>query len=250
MLCVLHLSRSQEIDWSHYGGENSSISEYEFTDRQLHDVPPLCASEMSKTGSGIVVDVLGYEARWPRDIQLASTLNCKAEWFELVNALGSGRSTELVVVGRQVLYDLKLLFERNDRWTKDVGSVKLEVQKERGSLSEELPGLQMAASTDSLGIVKFDREVIKKSKSLVGEVEALEKTVSGNKIVWKGVEKKLTECKCSVSASDASAVKLAELEELLVTVREELASFKEQLRRVDTEKADSDKPVAEVSKEL
>lgn len=36
--------------------------------------------------------------------------------------------------------DLELLFERDARWTKDVGAVKAQLQKECGLLRGELPG--------------------------------------------------------------------------------------------------------------
>lgn len=43
---------------------------------------------------------------------------------------------------------------------------------------DELSGLQTTVTTDSLGLVRFERKAIKKKKSLVEEVEALQKTVS------------------------------------------------------------------------
>lgn len=47
---------------------------------------------------------------------------------------------------------------------KDVGAPKLELQKKLGLFRDEFPGLLMKVPTDSLGLVRFRRKVVKKDK--------------------------------------------------------------------------------------
>lgn len=55
-----------------------------------------------------------------------------------------------------------------------------------------LPGLQMTAPTDSLEIVKFGRQSIKKNKYLAEEVEMLQQTVTDEKALQDIVKKEST----------------------------------------------------------
>lgn len=70
--------------------------------------------------------------------------------------------------------DLQLLFEKGSGNTMDAGAGKLELQKDWWFLREEIPGLQMTGPTDYGGLEKFGQEVIKKNKSLLEEMEALQ----------------------------------------------------------------------------
>lgn len=101
-------------------------------------------------------------------------------------ASDSGAGPEHFVVDTTALDDLALLFERDAEWTRDLGAAKPELQKKWGSLRDELSGLHMTVLTDSMGLVTFWDEVIKKTKSLV---EALQKMVTEDYESWKGIEK-------------------------------------------------------------
>lgn len=59
--------------------------------------------------------------------------------------------------------------------------------------------MHLTVLTDSVGLVKFGGEVIKRNKSVVEEVEAVLKKVSDKKAAWQRVEKEFTRLKCSVS---------------------------------------------------
>lgn len=74
-----------------------------------------------------------------------------------------------------------MLFQRDAGWTRDISAAKLELQKKWGLLRDELHDLQITVPTESLGLVMFGREVIKKTKLLVEGVEVLKKTVSDEK---------------------------------------------------------------------
>lgn len=63
------------------------------------------------------------------------------------------------------------------------------MQRKWALLRDELPSLQMTALTDSLELLNFERKVIDKSKSVVEELEALQKTVSDVKAAQKYFEK-------------------------------------------------------------
>lgn len=77
-------------------------------------------------------------------------------------------------------------------------------------MRDDLAGLQMKVPTDSLGLLKFAREVNNKYKSVVEEVESLQRTVTDETASWKGLGKELAELKGSVAASDALTAKLTE----------------------------------------
>lgn len=62
--------------------------------------------------------------------------------------------------------------------------------------------------TDSLGHFHFGREVNKKDKELVDEMEQVKKAVSEEQESLALVDKELTELKSSVSVSSALAAKL------------------------------------------
>lgn len=54
---------------------------------------------------------------------------------------------------------------------------------------DEVPCSQLTDSSKSLGPVKFGREVIEKNKSLLEEVDGLQKTASNKKTARKSVAK-------------------------------------------------------------
>lgn len=83
------------------------------------------------------------------------------------------------------------MFESDTGWAKDVGADKLKLQK-----------LPMPFLTDRLELVKFVKEIIKKNKSFLEEVEALQKTVSNKNGAPKSVKKEATELQGSVLSSD------------------------------------------------
>lgn len=172
MLCLLAFRPSQELDWSRYGSSSPLFLSHELTTGLLYGIPPFRANKRSKTGSVSIADTPGHEASWLQDIQFASSTSFEAEWAEYGGATGSGGGPEVAVVEPPVLHDLNLLFERDAGRTKDAGAAKPRLQKEWRLLMDELPGLQMAVPTDSLGIVNFECEVVKKNKFLVKEVEA------------------------------------------------------------------------------
>lgn len=174
-----------------------------------------------------------------QDIQFASIINCKAQWLELGGDSDYGGCLWVVFADLPVLEDLELLFERDTLWTKDVSDAKLELQKVWELLRDVLPILKMSVSTESVRILKFEREVIQKIKWLVEESQALKRTVIDEKGAWQGLEKKLTELKASVSASSASGTfgaKLEEPEKPLEAARVEVSSLKERVPCVVTEK--------------
>lgn len=94
--------------------------------------------------------------------------------------------------------------------------------------------------------MNFGREDIKKNKSLVEEVGVLQKTVSDEQVARAVVEDKLKKLEGSVSASDELSARLVESERMLMEVRAEVASLKEQVANADIEKVRSDKVLAEV----
>lgn len=98
----------------------------------------------------------------------------------------------------------------------------------------------MTVSIESLCLVTFVREVIKKKKSSMEKLEALQKTVCDEKIAWQIFEEKITALRGSVPASDVLSAKLAKSGKLLRAVCAEFTSLKEQMARVNTEKADFD----------
>lgn len=70
-----------------------------------------------------------------------------------------------------------LLFETEAWWTRDVSSATQGLWKEGILLTDKIPGLQMTVQSDSLELIKFERAVIKKYKTLVEEIGVLQKTV-------------------------------------------------------------------------
>lgn len=86
-----------------------------------------------------------------------------------------------------------MLFESDAGWNRSVRVAKTELQKECGLLKDELSVSQMTIQTDRLGLVKLGWEVVKKSKSLLEDVEALQRTVSHKNGAWEGLKKKLTQ---------------------------------------------------------
>lgn len=67
-------------------------------------------------------------------------------------------------------------------WARDIKVVRPKLEKKWGLLSDELPGLLKTVPTNSFGPVKFGCQVIKKKKSLVEEVKALQNTVTDEKV--------------------------------------------------------------------
>lgn len=61
VLCLLVLRRSQEFEWSRYGGSNPACLEYEIKMEQVFDVPPQRANKSSAMGPGTIVDVPSHE---------------------------------------------------------------------------------------------------------------------------------------------------------------------------------------------
>lgn len=141
VLCLLGLRRSQKIDWSRYGGDNSPCFSYDFKTGQLFDVPPLRAKKRSKKGSGGVFDIPGHNVQCLQKIQFASIKSYKSEWLEFDGAPGLVGGPEVVFVDLSVLDDLELLFERDARRTRDVVTAKPKLQKKWGLLRDGLPGL-------------------------------------------------------------------------------------------------------------
>lgn len=80
-------------------------------------------------------------------------------------------------------------------------------------LEDELSGLQITFLTDISRLVKFGRDVNKKSKSLVQDVEVLQKTVTDEKAFRDDVQKQLAKLKSSITASDALTAKMTELKD-------------------------------------
>lgn len=55
-------------------------------------------------------------------------------------------------------------------------------------LREELPGLQITVLSKSVRLLKFERELIMKNKSIAEELEASQRTVSDEKVARDDVE--------------------------------------------------------------
>lgn len=112
-------------------------------------------------------------------------------------------------------------------------------------MSNELPGLPVAVSTVSLGLVKFGWKFAKKNKSFVEEVESFQKTVINEKASRKVVDKELAQLRSSVAAYDVLTAKLMEFEKSLEAVCAEGVSSKGQVTLADAEKADFNRVVVE-----
>lgn len=70
----------------------------------------------------------------------------------------------------------------------------------------------MKVPTDSFVFVKFGRDILKKNKSLVEDLEALHTTVTDEKTSREGFKKKLIQLRGLVVAYDALTAKLTEYE--------------------------------------
>lgn len=116
-------------------------------------------------------------------------------------------------------------------------------------LKDELSRLEMTITTDSLGIVRFRREVIQKNKYLVDELSVLQNTINDDKASREGVEEELTQLRSLVAVCDGLAAKFTEEKTSLEVIRAEVELLKGRVERADTEKADYDKLVAEVGEQ-
>lgn len=96
----------------------------------MYDIPPSHASQMSKTGSAVAVDISGHVDRWLQKVQFPSIPSCESKWFGLACASRSGCVPEVVVIELSMLDDLDLLFERDAGCTIEVGVARLVLQKE------------------------------------------------------------------------------------------------------------------------
>lgn len=104
----------------------------------------------------------------------------------------------------------------------------------------------MSVPTDSLELVKFGREIIKKNKALVKKIGVLRNTVGKEQASRADLEEELTKLKSSVSAADALAAILKESDKSLEDTHAAISSLKEQVAHTDTEKAEPSKLVARV----
>lgn len=110
----------------------------------------------------VFFDVQGYDVRINRELQFASSQSSESEWlvFSGATCLAGG---VVVIVDKPVFSDIGLLFERYDGWTRDIGAVNPEVQKEWRLFRDELPWFQMTVQTDSWIFVLSERKVIMKT---------------------------------------------------------------------------------------
>lgn len=173
-----------------------------------------------------------------------SVARCQVDWFKHGCAWDAGGGPEVFVVNNSVLHELEWLLGRNAGWTREVGAVKPELQKEWELLTNELSVFPMTVPSDSLGLVRFGCEVIKKNKCLVEDVEVSQKVATDEKESQEIVEKELAQLRGSLAASDAFSAKFMEFEKSLQNVCAEEASVKDHVVRAAVEKADSDKVVA------
>lgn len=88
-----------------------------------------------------------------------------------------------------VLDDLELVFKRDAAWTRDVSAAKMELEKNWELFREELSALKMMVPVESVGLLKFELEVIEENKLLGEGLEALQKTIEDEKAARHGVEK-------------------------------------------------------------
>lgn len=184
-----------------------------------------------------------------QDVPSTSNAGCEAEWSRNGGALNAGDGLEIVVSNPSVLDELELLFESDAVLTRNVGSTKPEIQKAWWLLGKKLSSLKMTVLTDSLRLVKFGWDVIKKIKFLVQDLEVLEKTVTDKNAFRENIDKELAQLKSSVAAFDAWTAKLTETKKCLDTICSNGASLKEEATCADKEKADSDKIVDAARKE-
>lgn len=83
VLSLLDSTRTHKVYWLRYRSSDPVSPGYEFTTRQVFDVPPLRPNKRLNTDSFTVVFVPGRESRLVSDVHSASVDTCKAEWREL-----------------------------------------------------------------------------------------------------------------------------------------------------------------------
>lgn len=93
-------------------------------------------------------------------------------WIEHVLPVACwAAQSEVVVVQPAVLDDFECLFKLKAGWSQDFGAVKSELQKKLEVLWDRVLGLQIMVCADSLGLVKFEWEVVTNNKLLLEEME-------------------------------------------------------------------------------
>lgn len=108
----------------------------------------------------------------------------------------------------------------------------------------------MTVPTNSLRLLTYGREVIKNNSSLAEKVGVLQKMVTTEKAAQKDVEEELMKFKSSITASYELAARFPESDKALEAAHAEEASLKRQVLRAVTEKADSEKIITKVCKEM
>lgn len=135
-------------------------------------------------------------------------------------------------------------------WSRDVGTVKPELQKECGLIKEELLSLQMTVSIDSLEHEKLGQEPVKTNKAFVDVIRVLQKTTSEEQASRAVVAEKLTGPIGSVSAPVELAAKLMNSDKTLKVSCLEVTLLNMELVRTDTQRTNAERHVIKVRREL
>lgn len=93
----------------------------------------------------------------------------------------------------------------------------------------------MAVPTESLGLLRFGREVRKKNRSLPEEIEVLQKAVSKEQTELAVFEEKLTDLKSLDLAYSELVAKLSESDKALYAALADLVLLKNEVVCVDTD---------------
>lgn len=128
------------------------------------DVPSLNTNRSSNIGPATIIDVLGHDTFWFRDIQFSRNNSCEAEGREFRRFSDLWDVCNVSVVEQSVLEEIEVLFQLDAVLTYHVIAIKRVVQRIWALLREKLHELQKKVPTKSLSVVKFSQEVIAKNE--------------------------------------------------------------------------------------
>lgn len=107
VLCLLTLSRLQDVNWSHYHDSDTTFFSNNLKTGYVLNIPPRRAGKRYETVSATIIYVPGHKVRWHREILFASVQSCESEWLVFAGAPGSAGEGK-------VDKDIPLLFDELD----------------------------------------------------------------------------------------------------------------------------------------